>query len=417
MSNWTGSAGQSYPPPNNGGPAYGAPGPGGPQPWSGSSPAGPYQGIAPHQQPYSPSPYPSGPPMPPAPAFAGVAPKPGILSFRPQSVGDTLDVGFAGIRGNPGGTFGTALLGGLVVGAIVAAGVVVSITTANNDSVQPLGLVLSIVGALFGWATGFAVLGGLVHVFGQAVLGRRASAGASLGVGFRRALPLIALSLVTSVCAGVALVVPIALLAAADAKSGFYVVVVIVWALALLFFSVRLCLAAHVVVLEKAGPFKALARSWSLTRRRFWRTLGSLLLAYLLLTIISYVIQIILTFITVMFLGVGLSSVGKDDHQSDGVGASLIALMVIAFLIVLLMAVVTMLTYPFFINVIGTLYVDARIRDEGLAADLMQITQAFQPAPPGVRPKVMPGSLDFPMPRPYASNGPVLAEQYGPYRR
>jgi hypothetical protein len=53
-------------------------------------------------------------------------------------------------------------------------------------------------------------------------------------------------------------------------------IVLIGLAIASLYFQIRLQLLLPTIVIEHVRPFKAIARSWSLTRRAFWRAVGFL---------------------------------------------------------------------------------------------------------------------------------------------
>ena len=59
------------------------------------------------------------------------------------------------------------------------------------------------------------------------------------------------------------------------------------------------------------------------------------------------------------------------------------------------------LIYPFTTNVTGALYVDARMRDEGLANQLMQLPSNAMAA----KVKLTDGALDFPLPGAGAPGG------------
>lgn len=55
----------------------------------------------------------------------------------------------------------------------------------------------------------------------------------------------------------------------------------------LLFLAIRFVVAVPALLAEGAGPFRALGRSWGLTRGNWWRLLGTLFVVYLLVTAVQ----------------------------------------------------------------------------------------------------------------------------------
>lgn len=162
---------------------------------------------------------------------------------------------------------------------------------------------------LFGaWQTGVFANAGR-----DAVLGRRVLAGPSLRRGTRRYVPVLVASVLTPIC-GLIWMVPGALclgLAVIDLNGanicdsqalvqshptaasldviGF--VLLLLGCIATLLFVVRLALAPYVTATEPIGPFRALRRSWQLTRRSWWRVVGVLLVMVLSIGLFSLVVN------------------------------------------------------------------------------------------------------------------------------
>jgi hypothetical protein len=67
---------------------------------------------------------------------------------------------------------------------------------------------------------------------------------------------------------------------------GILVICLTVW------FWTSFILASQIAVLERAGPARALARSWRLVRHSFWRVVGITLLAQLIVGIASAILQV-----------------------------------------------------------------------------------------------------------------------------
>jgi hypothetical protein len=117
--------------------------------------------------------------------------------------------------------------------------------------------------------------------------------------------------------------------------------------------------AAPALLLENLGVFAALRRSFRLVRGSFWRVVG----IGLLTALITYFIRQV--FVIPFSLIGGLVSATQD---SDGFGASLIQLLIGDIGTVLAGAVL----YPFTAGVTALLYLDLRMRREGLDVDLMR---------------------------------------------
>jgi Membrane domain of glycerophosphoryl diester phosphodiesterase len=118
----------------------------------------------------------------------------------------------------------------------------------------------------------------------------------------------------------------------------------------------RLALAVPIFVLERKGPLSSIARSWRLVRGAFWRVWG-----------LRALVQIIVG------AGAGALSVPLGvvllNSASKGTNPSTLALTVVA----IGGAVIWMVTQPLFAASLTLIYVDRRMRAEGLD---LQLTQA-----------------------------------------
>src|SRR6478752_6983769 len=127
--------------------------------------------------------------------------------------------------------------------------------------------------------------------------------------------------------------------------------------------STRTALAAPTIVLEGAGVRSGLRRSFALTRGAFWRTFGIILL-------VSVIAQIAGSMLAAPFslLGiVGMAATG-DNMQSG-----LVMLVIASHLGRIVSGT---LTTPFTAGVVGLLYIDRRIRLEGLDVTLIRAAAA-----------------------------------------
>ncbi len=117
--------------------------------------------------------------------------------------------------------------------------------------------------------------------------------------------------------------------------------------------------AAPALLLENLGVLASLRRSYRLVRGSFWRVLG----IGLLTAVIAYIIRQLFS-IPFAVMG-GLASAVQG---SDTFGAFLIQLLITDIGTVLAGAVL----YPFSAGVAALLYLDLRMRREGLDVELMR---------------------------------------------
>jgi len=122
----------------------------------------------------------------------------------------------------------------------------------------------------------------------------------------------------------------------------------------IIYFAVKVSLAAPAVVLERVGPVAALKRSWSLSSGQWWRIFGISLLVQLMVGVISNIVQT---------PGAILLVSTTDDAGNPNIWA-LIGIQLIS-------VVVSALTAPFSAGVTALLYLDQRIRKEALDVTLM----------------------------------------------
>lgn len=111
--------------------------------------------------------------------------------------------------------------------------------------------------------------------------------------------------------------------------------------------AVRVAFASPALVVENVKGGKAISRSWSLAKGSFWRIAGSIIVAWLLTTVLASVIELPLFFLS--------APLGEAGWILRAVGAS----------------VSTIVTRPLLGIVTVLLYFDARIRKEGFDLELM----------------------------------------------
>lgn len=346
-------------------PAYGQPAYG--QPQYGQVPYG--------QAPYAPDQY--GRPGPWRPVEQR-----GIVPLRPLGLGEIYDGAFRAVRSNPRVMFGVSAV-------VVAVAVVLQVTAqalalgpllstlespdlgpAEIDVAGAVSAYLAYSGTVVVSALAVSILSGLLIIsVSRSVIGDTVSIADFWALARGRVWRLLGLTLVltgaVTIVVGIwigLLVVTViaeqwALLAVVGIVGGIALALVAVW------FSVRTLLSTPALVLEDLGVFAGLARGWRLSRGSFWRLLGIWLLTQL---IIGFVSQLIVTPPTMLVTAL------VDNPLTDPVALLVTALTTLA---------AQCLTVPFVAGVTALLYIDLRIRREGLDVELARAAEAVADRP------------------------------------
>ncbi|MER8116083.1 hypothetical protein [Streptomyces sp. NPDC094031] len=333
------------------------------------------------------------------------AAKPGVIPLRPLGVGEILDGAVSTLRTYWRTVLGISLALAVVtqVIAVLLQGYFLNRTAARTslgDPAMPPGEALRVMGESFlsSFALGLITLIGtliatamLTSVTSRAVLGRPAT----LGEAWREARPQLLKLFGQMLLLGL-LGVGIMLVASVPGVIGFLAGSRIAGtALLLLGFvaggvvsmwlMVRFSLAAPALMLEKQGIMHSLRRSAKLVHGSWWRILGIQLLSGLIVGVVRVVISIPFTLIALIASDDGLSSLlGQNGGH---VGWTFL-------LIVGIGAVIgTTITLPISACVTVFLYIDQRIRREGLDLELARAAGVQgTPAPAGAAPGPVPGS-------------------------
>ena len=335
--------------------------------------------------------------------WRGVEFRPGIIPLRPLTLGDLYGAVVKAVRGNPGATIGLAalttfafLLPTTALGTWLAAqsssvpldpgsSSTASDTLGADLGIGLIGLYLPSIGQLL---SGILLAGFLAQVVGQAVLGRKVGLGETWTATKGRLLPMLGAVLVTVVVTLLATTVlvggPVALLAyggstgdSAVVATGVALLLLGLLALVLLlvYVSTKWALATPAIVLERLGIVGGLRRSWRLVaepiRSAFWRLFGIRLLTSVIVGVSASVIAFPISFV----VGFVLAAIAGDG----GTAGDLFATQALASGIAGL--VTGALTTPFTAGVDALLYVDTRIRREGLDVQLVQTAQGAAPPP------------------------------------
>lgn len=334
------------------------------------------------------------PPLPPGPGLppGGWAPppKPGLLPLRPLGFGTLLWAPFRTLRRNPAATFGSGLVVQLASALIAVAVVlpvsffVISRTTqaepGQEDAIFTGSIAILLASMLVPIAVGIiagAFLQGVMVVeVATGTLGERLRFGALWRRAARRIWPLIGwTAMVTGVLVLLVILAVAVVVAAVVIGDPVAVAVTVVLVLAgalgvaalAAWLGTKLSLVPSVIVLEGAGIGRAIRRSWSLTDGYFWRTLGTLLLVGLIL---SFASQVVVQ--PISLVGTLLAVVIDPTGTGAAVGIT-IATTALTFLFSLVIGAITTVVQAALIAVI---YLDLRMRKEGLDLELQRTVEA-----------------------------------------
>ena len=363
----------------------------------------------PEQDPYAGRP---GPPpgQAPPPGHAGYPPqqqrpyvppqqlrhldfRPGIIPLRPLTMNDLFGGVFRAVRGNVGATVGLAALTSLVflvpftaLGAWVSSheeGISLE-ESVNSDTAGLVGSLGSLIPSIGSWFSTILLAGFLAYVIGQAVLGRKVSAGETWRGTIRRIWALVGATLLTSLAfigtTGVIVGIPIALLIGGGTSGndgtiaagvGLLLLALVLAIPTLMFLWTRLAFVTPSLILEDLSVGRAFARSWQLTAGSgFWRLFGIRLLASFAIGIIGSLITAPLAIIgaALAFTGIPMDQMYVWQAVITGISG----------------VIAGAITTPVTAGLDSLLYVDSRIRREGLDVQLVQTAQGTA-APPWPR--------------------------------
>lgn len=396
-----GAAGAGYPgaTPDYSGAAPGYPGAGG----SATSGAGSYPGATPGYPGGYPGAagYPGAGSYPSGGAYPGAGYgqsngaanfyvyKPGIIPLRPLSIGDIYQGAFAAIKTNARTMFGftAALLGVVLVISIATNYAIINLVLPNYLSPSsPYAAVFTSLSGSFSQLGGSllqvlatVLLSGLIVVaVSRSVLGRVASSKEVWERTKSKFLPLIGLNIITSIISGLMMIIGIVVFfvllasAASTAKTDReflqdlgvslvgLLILMVISALVSSYLSIKFSVASPAMVLENLGVFAAIGRSWSLTRGNFWRLFGINILTAIITSMVAGIFVGIADALGAIFIVVGSSS--PED---------VIASLNTTYILVMVMSTIAqLLILPFTSSVNALLYIDLRMRKEGLDVEL-----------------------------------------------
>jgi hypothetical protein len=347
------------------------------------------------------------PPGAPGP-YGPAATKPGVVPLRPLSLGEIYDGAFTAIRHNPKVMLGAAtlvILVATVLGVLVAQLLVPAISSSfsslaeTDPELADLGFdnlvaqtLASSLGISLTMLLAQPVVEGLLTVsVSQSVIGRKLSLGEVWERLRGRVGRLIGWALLRALAGAVLtfawfflLILLVALVAeqSPGAAVGIGLLLGIGYLVLLVWLGVRVGLVAPALALEGSGLGSTIARAWRLTRGSFWRLFGIYLLAMIIVGAVSYIITIPISLIAGVVGGTGGST---EAFTTATVVSSVLSSVISAAITTIFMA-----------SVVALLYIDVRMRREGLDVQLAAAAQASdggRPGEPGARPGPPPGMI------------------------
>jgi len=351
---------------------------------------------------------PGGDVPPPPPQFGGYAappppplqqpvwappPKPGLIPLRPLTLGTMLGASFQVMRRNPRPTFGLSLLFSsavsvvtlVVIGgfAFFAFGRVQAASDSDEGSIiagSILGGGLTLLIPIAGGIVLTALLQGLISLeVARATLGEKLNTPGLLRMARGRIGALVGWSF--AIIGSVAVLFAVATLAVTlliafgdtvGAVIGVLLAIgfVLIFTVVSVWIGTKVSLVPSVLLLERATLRGAIVRSWTLTNRSFWKTLGIQMLVSVIISAASQVITFPISLVSSLITGI-VAPTADPTATFVGIG---ITYLVLIFVSLVIGAVGTVMQ-----SATATLiYLDLRMRREGLDLELMRFVEARQ---------------------------------------
>ncbi|MCV2394147.1 hypothetical protein OEB99_07500 [Actinotalea sp. M2MS4P-6] len=303
--------------------------------------------------------------------------QPGIVPLRPLGFGEIFDGAFRSVRDNPRVMFGLPAIVvaiGSLLGIALAYAVMPRLSGWFTDVFGTLGAsptetgqlvdvysasVGTLPGALLVQFVATTVLTGLLTAsVSRSVIGQRVSVGEVWAQYGKRALLLIPYLIVVGIVQllGWALILLPGIALLAGGTTGAGVALLVLGALAGLaltvWFTIRTLLVPPALVLEGRGMWASVVRGWKLSRGSFWRILGIYVVASFLVYIVQQLIATPIGLVAGLILATGAS---EFVYVVVTIAANALGMVV---------------SLAFLAPVVALLYIDVRMRREGLDIEL-----------------------------------------------
>jgi len=361
-------------------------------------PPPPHSAEVPHAAGYAPPPGPGyAPPQQPGPPPVGAYQQPaltyrswqpGIVALRPLPFGDFITVPFKAMRFNRAVIVGGPLLLFAVSGVLTGLALWVAFNDSQlnlfsyYDSYQGVSSTTIITGAvaLLSWVVSDVLATSIVYpAVARAMLGERISLSAALKTIVPRIGHLLLFSLIAFlpllIVGGVAFVMTAVASSSSDsafgaAMLGFFAIIFLVIIPLGGAIAVYSAAARGAIILERTSAFRAINRAFKLVPGRFWWSV----LIILVVGLIVGAVQQAFGFVT-QIAGVVPGALAPDST----------AVIVIGFFVAYLfqLTAICVTQYSFFGSTNALIYLDMRMRKEGLAFDLAKAAEARHAASQG----------------------------------
>jgi hypothetical protein len=337
---------------------------------------------------------------PPQPGWTP-PPKPGLIPLRPLAFGTILGASFQVMRRNPRPTFGTAVLFYGVV-TLISAGAFAAIlayylwaltnsASGDNEDFATSDYADFSAGFLAAILIGFlipvalsvvtsAVLQGIISLeVARGTLGEKLKLRGIWRLARGRIGALIGWSFLLVGILLVVYAIVIAILIAigtAGGVGGIIAAVVLGFVLFLglavlsVWVSTKLSLVPSILMLERLSISGAIRRSWGLTNGFFWKTLGIELLVNF---IISTALQIISIPVS-LIVGFAATLFNPNGDQTAAIVTIVISYLVLGIVTIVIGSIGLIVESA----VVTLIYLDIRMRREGLDLDLLRFVEARQ---------------------------------------
>lgn len=308
------------------------------------------------------------------------ASRPGIIPLHPLGFGTILGRSFSALRQNPKVLLGFALVVQIVASIVLLVGTgAVALATFTRLDTVPMeseewnailagsivltaatGIVLGLATSAIGIIVQAVVVGDVAH----GALGEKAT----LGMIWRRVRPVLWRVIGYTVLVWVAVAIAVLVVAMMIALLAVVVLPLaiftgIVFALGAIFVScwltTKLLLVPSAIILERTTIRGGIARSWVLTRRRFWPTFGVWILISLIMSTAAQLVTYPFSFLSSALVSI-FAPTGNPEAESlialavTGAASQILALFVQAVAVIVSATAATLV------------YLDCRMRHEGL---------------------------------------------------
>ncbi|WP_158862815.1 hypothetical protein [Leifsonia sp. AG29] len=335
----------------------------------------------------------------PGPGWAP-PPKPGLIPLRPLPFGTLLGAPFQALRRNPRITVGAALLlqgiPSIIVSVLLASGAALLLTrAANADAADQATLragavggvvVLGVLSIVISTVFSALLQGVVVAEVARGTVGDKLTFGALWRAIKGRLGVLIGWTFLFALAWIVALGLLVGVIIALAALGGTAGVIGAVLAglfggIGLLVLAVRvntkLAIVPSAIVLERLPLRAAVARSWRLTTGYFWKTFGLIALIGVIVYSVTQVIAIPFGILGAM-VGAVFDPTGASTAGTDPTTQLIVSQLGVNLLSSVVTAVVGAIGSVLQTAAVALLYIDLRMRKEGLDLQLVRYVEGRQ---------------------------------------